>query len=283
MNKHILVPINFTNISEIGLATALPIAHKIGAKITLLHVVEDVNSSVFRADVDYVAKSNSEDEHSHYMSELIRRRGRQLLDFATTINAGEMRIDTALRFGSFEDAMDNYVEENQVDLIVMGTSGETSISEIFVGSHASQTIRASGIPVLAAKDYYLTTGLEKILLLVDSDEYDEKSVTLLKKILDLLHLQVTVGHVKEDEYENAHFIRNLLFSFEEEYGIKVDKVTVIPHGDKVEEIQKYVDENNISLVATVSKGHFGFIRLFQTSTTEKLINELDRPVLTVVE
>ena len=53
--------------------------------------------------------------------------------------------------GSVQNALHLYGKENRIDLLVMGAYGHSRLHQLFVGSHTTNMISRSDIPVLIAK------------------------------------------------------------------------------------------------------------------------------------
>jgi nucleotide-binding universal stress UspA family protein len=58
----------------------------------------------------------------------------------------------AVRVGVPHEAICEYVDENAVDLVVMGTRGETGLEHALVGSTTERVVRTADVPVLAVHE-----------------------------------------------------------------------------------------------------------------------------------
>jgi nucleotide-binding universal stress UspA family protein len=70
-------------------------------------------------------------------------------------SASELTVETAVeRTASFEGAVAGvreYVEENEIDLVVMGSHGRSNLKRQLLGSVASTVLRTVDVPVLVVK------------------------------------------------------------------------------------------------------------------------------------
>jgi hypothetical protein len=57
-----------------------------------------------------------------------------------------------------------YTEENNIDLIVMGTTGSSGLAEIFIGSNTEKVVRHAPVPVLAVRHTPSIDSVKNILL-----------------------------------------------------------------------------------------------------------------------
>ncbi|NJN28396.1 MAG: universal stress protein [Cyclobacteriaceae bacterium] len=198
MNKrNILVPIDFSEISEAGLKTAIDIANQIDANIHLLHIVEEHSDLGFKTDADMESSAREASEHDHFMVELIKKTKQQVDDLLLRYKSEKIKLIPFVEFGDYEEQLNIHLKENPTDMVVMDTSGETNISEFFSGNHASQAIRIANVPVLAVKAYYPIIAKDNMLILISLKDYDLQKVGLIKKFADIMQLNVLIGHVKQ--------------------------------------------------------------------------------------
>ena len=79
----------------------------------------------------------------------LEEEGRRALDAIET-RAGDTDIETvtAVRRGNPHDDILTYADEQDIDLIVMGTHGRTGVKRALLGSVTEDVVRHSEIPVL---------------------------------------------------------------------------------------------------------------------------------------
>jgi nucleotide-binding universal stress UspA family protein len=64
---------------------------------------------------------------------------------------GKAAIMTAVLQGHPSDELNTYVENNAIDLIVIGTHGRTGLDRLLIGSVADKVIRGAKVPVLVVR------------------------------------------------------------------------------------------------------------------------------------
>jgi nucleotide-binding universal stress UspA family protein len=281
--RKILVPIDFSEVSLIGLKAAVDIAIQIGADINLLHIIQDHSAVGFQTDADLQANEMQASELDHFMIELIKKRKKELNELIDQHRTSTVSLNSFIEFGSFSDQFEKHLESNPPDIVVMGSSGETSISEFFTGNHTSKAIRMAGVPVLALKEYFPLLQMDNLLLLVSLKDYDTHKVGLIKKFADLLNLKVIIGHAKEYKDIVKEDIESELQKFARDNNFLNSKIHVIRKGEKVESIKHFVDQNDINIIASISEGDKGLIRMIFGSDTEQFLKEIDKPLLAVSE
>jgi nucleotide-binding universal stress UspA family protein len=138
--RRVLTPIDFSDASETALRHAKEIALTQGAEIDLLHVVDKpMFPSAYGVDSAEVSTE-----------ELLDKAEQGLGDLARDIVGHEHAMVKAVAGHPVEEIL-NYVEQNDVDLLVIATHGRTGLNRLLIGSVAERVIRQSPIPVFLVK------------------------------------------------------------------------------------------------------------------------------------
>lgn len=279
----LLVPIDFSEESIYGLRTALDIAKTTNGSIQLLHVIDEPRGTDFHIGGDMTANEKSYQENYRYTAELIARQRERLRGLAIEYHNPNVPVDIAVESGLYKKGLEEYLENHKIDMIVMGTTGETSVSEFFIGNHAEQALKVSEVPVLAVQQYHSPLRFNKLLLGVDLKKYDQRPVRLIKKVARLLNMKLLVTHIKQDKDAVVDNILDQLNSFVDEHGITDYKLIVADKGKVPDMLQKVAREHDADVIATISEGETGIIRLLFGSKTEDLMESTEKPVLAVRE
>lgn len=142
MYRKILVPVDGSEASTLGLQEAIKLAKDFGAVLKAIHVVNDlvlVNTSYFPQSV-----------YDQTMAAL-RQGGKKILESAQAAaraSAAELQIDLLDTVGGPADAIIADAKTWGADLIVMGTHGRRGLRRLALGSDAEMVLRASPVPVL---------------------------------------------------------------------------------------------------------------------------------------
>jgi nucleotide-binding universal stress UspA family protein len=64
------------------------------------------------------------------------------------LDAAGVETTTAIRDGLTHNKINEYVEDTDIDMIVMGTHGRSGLKRALVGSVAEKTMRNSPVPVV---------------------------------------------------------------------------------------------------------------------------------------
>ncbi len=140
MNAHVLVPIDDSDCSTRALEFAL---EEYGdARITAVHVIDP--GDVYRATgIESGSMANYEQLRKNH-----EERAEGLLESArrTADDAG-VEIETDHVLGGVSRTILEYVEDHDVDHVVVGSHGRTGAGRILMGSVAERIARRSPVPV----------------------------------------------------------------------------------------------------------------------------------------
>jgi nucleotide-binding universal stress UspA family protein len=140
--KKILVPIDGSDNSERALDVAITLAKKSKAKIICLYSVNIVPI----AETQMFDPLTCQIEERKYAVQVMQKARttcmKNNVDFAKIIEFG-MPGNTILSFIKNKN--------NKIDLVVMGSRGQSGIKEMFLGSVSSYVLHKSPIPVLVVK------------------------------------------------------------------------------------------------------------------------------------
>lgn len=135
--KRVLVATDFSEFSKKPVHHALAIARRHGAKFYLAHVVSSWGFTLAGPEAEEKAL------------EAAWRDARQLESRLVTSGAlAQLSHDVIVRHGNVWEQLEQVVEQEQVDLIVIGTHGRTGLGKIVLGSVAEDIFRHASCPVL---------------------------------------------------------------------------------------------------------------------------------------
>jgi nucleotide-binding universal stress UspA family protein/hemerythrin-like domain-containing protein len=146
MYRHLLVPIDGTDLSTETVGQAVEFARTLRARVTFFHAVADHAGSLF-GEADVVRVTAPEDYEYAYVG-----RARELLAKAEAA-AGALGVPCSTRTsvsGSPHDAIVEVAREAGCDLIFMASHGRRTQMGMLFGSETVKVLISAGIPVLVA-------------------------------------------------------------------------------------------------------------------------------------
>ena len=141
----ILVPVDFSHSSLVGLNYAIQFADKVAARIVVLSVVH--------FDYAYTA-----DGYAMYdlapLEEAARKEAeREMSYFVRRATFGAVKFETAVKIGPPVHEICRAAEEQQTDLIIIPTHGYTGFKHIMIGSTAEHVVRRASCPVMVVPSH----------------------------------------------------------------------------------------------------------------------------------
>jgi nucleotide-binding universal stress UspA family protein len=271
--KKILVPVDFSKPSNEAYHAALGLANLTKGSIVLVHVLvlptlysTGLAGETMAYDPAYFIQMEADAR-----STLEKMKG----------EAGAVPVTADVVYGSLVSAVVDMVEKNNIDLIVMGTSGTSGLTEIFIGSNTEKVVRFSPIPVLAIRKSIDIKSIKNILLpsTLDLNQTDFiRKVTELQNFLDAtLHVLLinTPLHFKRDA--EAH---EALEYFAKHYKLANYKLHFRNYTHEDEGVIDFANTEKADLIAMATHARKGLAHLFNGSITEKVVNHIDRPIWT---
>ena len=144
--KTILVPHDFSSSANHAAALARDEAKLHGGAIVLLHVV-DLPRQIQQDAVIPTATGATVSVKDY----AINSAQTHLDDLAARLGKDGVTATTAIRLGNPVDEINRFVEDNSVNLIVMGTHGHTGIRAMLAGSVTEKVVRSAKVPVLTVR------------------------------------------------------------------------------------------------------------------------------------
>ncbi|MBI5642290.1 MAG: universal stress protein [Deltaproteobacteria bacterium] len=139
--KHIICPIDGSEVSDVGLKHATYLCKTTGAQLTVLHVVEKWYRAAHLV-------TNSEEWSTIHEDWL--NKGRELLE-TTAVKLREQdmhNIETVLREGDASHEIVALAVEERADLIIMATHRYSPMGKLFMGSVIDRVTKKSPCPIL---------------------------------------------------------------------------------------------------------------------------------------
>jgi nucleotide-binding universal stress UspA family protein len=145
MYKRLLVPVDGSEPSMLGLAEAIKIAKSDGAKLHLVHVVDELFPYATDVTGKYIEQFIAAVREQG--KEVLARAERTVLEHA--LEAESVLLETV--GGSAADQIVEQARKCKADLIVMGTHGRRGLRRLALGSDAELVVRSSPVPVLLVR------------------------------------------------------------------------------------------------------------------------------------
>lgn len=310
--KRILVPTDFSEGSDVAAAVAQKMAYKFGAEVDLIHVVPELR---------HFMRFLSSDMNMEYSDQLIETAQKQIeasmMNFDEEIRGKYfIKMDRKPH-----ETILQHAKNRGYDLIIMGAKGEhktkmrrggitrdvirnsrvpvltvdnekigKEIKSVMVPTDSSDLsftalIRAVRLAAVFEGDITLFYVAELYGGLTDTALVSPESIQK-DKIYEKLTGKLE-RFLKERKDESITLVRTKQ-NFEDSLDVKIDeeiwsvklKTVIVAGFSPHYEIETYADMHS-DLVVMATHGHSGFANLFLGSVTEKVLQYLNKPVLTI--
>ena len=270
-NKHILVPVDFSEISLVALDQSCNMAETVSADVTILVVIESHS-----IDIREVAS-----ELRTKVDELVAK---------TRIERPNLKIKSLIETGKVYQKIIETSEILNVDFIIMGTNGSKQPwrKKVLLGSNALRVVRVSTCPVITIKGVNVKKGCDKIVLPLDLSEESREKVN---PAIELAHYFKAEIHICTVIDSNDSFIINKLESqvAQVEKFIKDEGVNChvkILKGYQVgktfaDTILNFADSIDADLIVIMSQEELGFTGMFLGKTAQEIIHSSEIPVCSI--
>ncbi len=197
MFKHILVPLDGSELAEAALPAAISLAQTFNAPVTLLHVIEQDAPEEVHRDRHLTEAGEAET----YLAGIAKR------FFPRKIKV-DLHVHTSPVADVARSIVDHSSDEIQPDLIILSSHGNSGMHDLFFGNIAQQVAAASGTPVLLIKpdDSNTPFQLKHILVPLDNESVHDKALPTAEALakaygaeLNLLCVIPTLGTLSGEQ------------------------------------------------------------------------------------
>lgn len=183
-------------------------------------------------------------------------------------------------FGSFFDVMKKVVEREDIELVIMGTQGETDNKTVILGSNAVNAMeKIRNCPVLAIPSTVLFKEPNEIVFPTSfRTHYKQKELATLVEVSRLLSAPIRILHVQKDralnksQIENKKLLETILdpasFTHHRLYGV-----------DLKDGVSCFVQSRESEMIAIVNKKHNFFGSVFSNPMVKELGKHTNVPLL----
>jgi nucleotide-binding universal stress UspA family protein len=187
--RHILAPVDFSELSAHALRYAARLAKCADASVTALY------ADPFQPP-PYFTEGGLEQLASQLRT--ARKEAEAYLGKFVAAEAPELqRVKLVVREALPADAILRAASEEHADLIVMGTHGRSGLNRLAMGSVTERVMREAATPVLAVRGDWQDREIRRIVCPVNNSEPARRALAAATGLAKCLGATVTVLHVQE--------------------------------------------------------------------------------------
>ncbi len=274
--RTILIPTDFSENALHALKYAQQLYKCLRTRFYLLHAYADEVYGPFQ-------KKEDTDVFESRLKEVRRNAEKQLKDLKEEVVGLPPNplhtIETIASFESLVDAVNDFVNQYNVDLVIMGTQGQTADKKITFGSHTVQVFKYVSCPVLAVPESFEYEQPKRVLFPTDyALPYKRRELKLLndlgrefKSKLYFLYISdfEELSHRQED---NKKFLEG---SLSDAY-LDFERT---PVQNKATAILEKIADKKINMLVMVNSRHSFVEDMLYRSTVDELGLSLKIPFL----
>ena len=140
--QRVLAPVDFFEFTHLAIDYAVELAQTYGARIDLLHVVDDVTfPELYGVESLTPAFKQAEERACQALEKLVHE------------DIGYEDVRVAVEVGHPAARIADYAAEHETDLVVIPTHGRSGLKRFLIGSVAEKVVRLAPCPVFAVKSF----------------------------------------------------------------------------------------------------------------------------------
>lgn len=272
--KNILVPTDFTQSSVYALQAAIKFAKKISGQIYLFHQIDLPKGwdNMTEEEKDtFPDARKKEQEMQENFDKLMKEKKYAITHIHPIYSAGDFLTDAA-----------DLAKDYEIDLVVMGSDGADGMKEWLFGTNAQKMTNKVDVPVLVVKH---DIGEFELKQVVFASEFKEDAKEPFIQLIDLLrnfgsHIHLLYVAPVEDFVVDEKILARM-----KEFEDLCWALPCYVHGRAEQTVElgiKFFMANaRAELLCLVHHSKNPIEKLFKGSVSEKLINHLECPVLSL--
>ncbi len=236
--KVVLVPVDFTPVTENAILHGIDIASSLQCPVCLLHV--------------YNPPGGDEAVKDNLSLQVIQNR---LLEYKTLFEKEySVKVSPLIREGNLFKAVSKVVSEVKPPFMVMGTHGKQGLQQIF-GSYALRMVLDCSCPVMVVQEKPAQKGYPRILLPVNSEvdpsQLIDRVMQLSMVVMPEVHLYQSLETIPDRAAAISVVATQMVRTFKEKKISCSLSVAASSH-DYSGQVINYAASNRFSLVMTMT-------------------------------
>ncbi len=288
-NNKILIPVDFSNYSMKACQFGFNMAKSLGIEVVLIHVYF---TPVYTTSLPYGDVFNytlPDDDNSKHILHKVHTDLNALSDKVNAKIASadfpNVKYTCILREGIPEEEILRYAKENRPRIIIMGTRGKDQKDIDLIGSVTAEVIERSHVPVLAIPENTSIKHLSEAKHIAFITNFDQRDLIAFDSLIDSLKpfkFSISLIHLSETKDKwNEIKLGGIKEYFQKQYPDLEIHYDVVMSDDFLNSLEKYIQTNQIDIIALTSYKRNIFSRLFNPSIARKMIFHSDTPLFVI--
>ncbi|SHK38788.1 Nucleotide-binding universal stress protein, UspA family [Maribacter aquivivus] len=264
--KNILIPTDFSKNADHAISYALNVFKCERTNFFFVHAYADevygpyhnVDKETFDKQKNSIAKDSE------------NKLNKLITDTQTKTHNPLHTYEAVSSFESLVDAINDFADSKNIDLIIMGTKGKTANSKITFGSNTVQVFKYVKCPVLAVPDQYDYNQPKKILFPSNYMlPYKRRELKLLDNMAAEFKAEIHSLYISDFEDLSLRQLDNKKFL---EESLPNARLSFVRTGveNRAKAITSYINENKMDLLVMVNSRHSFLEDMLYRSTIDEI-------------
>lgn len=272
--KKILVPSDFSPAAQQAYTFALDLAKKTNAEIYVVHAF----FTPFMYDAYSVAPPT-------WLTPEIWQRfeeeAREKFNKMKSAHSRQNDITFRVIEGPTTQVILDFIDKEDIDMVVMGTHGSSGFDEYVFGSTTEKIVRFSKVPVFAIRKAVNIGSIDNIVFPTNGALDQDKFIVRLKELQKMFDAKLHILYVTTPYHTRGNReMRIKLEDLAKRYDLKNYSVNIRTEFTEEAGIIDFTDEINADIVAMPTHGRRGLAHLFVGSIAENTLNHISCPIWT---
>ena len=272
--QNILVPVDFSDCSMVALEHAALMSKQFKANLFLIHVMETSWTDFTIVVPEVIIDTPNE------MADKIEQKLRNLAEeFEHTYHLRPIVINTS---GNIRKEIIEIANENEIDIIVMGTHGISGYEESFLGHNTYKVITLSKVPVMAIQADVKIIGFKKILIPLDNTFNSTQKVPYALELAKYYNAEVYAVGLTDFEGGKPKLdvkLAKVQTDFEKA-NIPFNRSTLTGRNYATLTLD-YADEIGADLILIMTEQDKDFTGMFLGPFSQQIVSHAKIPVMTI--
>lgn len=271
--EKILIPIDFSETAFIAIEHAANMAQTFKAELVLLHVVERHWEQFNIIQPEMIVPNPSE------ITQVIEKKLEQVA--SDIFKKYGVKSTSITSDGSIFSEIIAVADEQNVDLIIMGTHGTKGFVEFFIGSNTYKVVTQSFCPVLSVQKNAERVGFKNIVLPIDDSLHSRQkvnhAVTIAKAFDSTIHI---VGLHESGGDKKFELKVEQIEEYIQKSGLKSTR-KIFKDTNQAKISQEYAKAINADLIIIMTDQDENITGRLLGSYAQQIVNHSQVPVISI--
>ena len=275
--KKILFPTDFSKTANNAFVYALEMAKFLDAELIVLHVYDlpPVSYEGYPSYVSDVYESIELSNFENFKDEipLLRKIAEEHL-------LEHIKMSHVLEQGDLVSIIKSLVEDEKINMIVMGTNGASGLKEAFLGSNAGTVIQRVPVLSLTVPTTAKFDAIKKIGFTTRFTSKERRALLQVIAFAKTIKAKVKCVYVKTLD---SDIKESKIEKWRQDFKKEPVEFFVIQNEDVKGTISDFIKKQDIDILAMLSYKHTFLESLFKKNIVKKMVYDTDVPILALHE